>query len=278
MVDGTVTSGKVTLPAGVNLIGINNGTIDFSETTGSSGRGITISTNGSTLQDLTIINASDNGIYVTGNNNTFINLDTSYNGDTGIQVSNGGSYNEFYNCYSHHNADDGGGNADGFAVKLASGDGNYFEDCKAEYNSDDGWDFYAAHGAVTLVRCEANYNGDNGSGITGDGNGFKVGGVDNKTDPDNPVIVPCEHVLIDCVARGNTSRGFDRNNQSAVVTMTNCIGDSNGSKNFHFPASGTPSALGYKVYFENAILDSCTSINGSNTTSGITFIGDCIGF
>ena len=50
-------------------------------------------------------------------------------------------------------------NADGFAVKLHSGEGNYFENCVAEYNSDDGWDCYAAHGAVTLVNCQANYNG-----------------------------------------------------------------------------------------------------------------------
>lgn len=66
-----------------------------------------------------------------------------------------------------------------FAVKLHSGEGNYFENCVAEYNSDDGWDCYAAHGAVTLVNCQANYNGYC-DGIYGDGNGFKMGGVDNK--------------------------------------------------------------------------------------------------
>lgn len=37
-----------------------------------------------------------------------------------------------------------------------------------------------AHGAVTLVNCQANYNGYC-DGIYGDGNGFKMGGVDNKT-------------------------------------------------------------------------------------------------
>ena len=43
VIDGTVKSGAVSLPAGVNLAGKNNATIDFSQTSGSSGRGITLS-------------------------------------------------------------------------------------------------------------------------------------------------------------------------------------------------------------------------------------------
>lgn len=277
VIDGTVYSGSVSLPAGVHISGKNNGTIDFSQTSGSSGRGITISGNGSTIQNVTIKNASDNGFYVTGSNNTFKYVTTCNNGDSGVQVSNGGSNNKFYNCYSHHNADAKGENADGFAVKLHSGEGNYFENCKSEYNSDDGWDLYAAHGAVKFVNCQANYNGYC-DGIYGDGNGFKLGGVDNKTDGVAAHLDPLKHVLIGCSAKGNYKNGFDRNNQNGVVTMQNCTGDSNKGKNYNWPASGTPSALGYEVVFGKAIIQDCTSINGSNNIKGATLKGNCVGF
>lgn len=276
IVKGTVKSGTIKLPAGVTIQGESNATIDFSQTSGSSGRGFQIDTNGSTLKNIKIINAADNGIFISGSNNTFINVETAYNKDAGVQVSNGGSYNKFYKCYSHHNADTTGENADGFAVKLHSGEGNYFEDCTAEYNSDDGWDLYAAHGAVTFVRCNANYNG-NCNGIKGDGNGFKLGGVDNKTSGVAAHLDPLNHKLTDCNAKGNTKNGFDRNNQSGVVTMIRCTGDSNKGKNFSWPLTGTPSALGYKVTFGKAILNNCTSINGSNNITGAT-LTNCIGF
>lgn len=276
VVRGTVTSNTVSLPAGVTLKGENNATIDFSQTSGSTGRGIVIDTNGSTLKDIKIINAADNGIFISGANNTFYNVETAYNHDAGVQVSNGGSYNKFYNCYSHHNWDAKGENADGFAVKLHSGEGNYFEGCKAEYNSDDGWDLYAAHGAVTFVNCQANYNGDC-NGIKGDGNGFKLGGVDNKTSGVAAHLDPLKHKLTDCSAKGNTNSGFDRNNQNGVVTMIRCTGESNGKHNFNWPLTGTPSALGYTVTFGKAVLNNCTSINGTNNIKGAT-LTSCIGF
>ncbi|MDD6333855.1 MAG: right-handed parallel beta-helix repeat-containing protein [Clostridia bacterium] len=277
VIDGTVKSGAVSLPAGVNLAGKNNATIDFSQTSGSSGRGITISGNGSTLSNITIKNASDNGIFISGSNNTLKYVTCCYNEDAGFQVSNGGANNKFYNCYSHHNADAKGENADGFAVKLHSGEGNYFENCVAEYNSDDGWDCYAAHGAVKLVNCQANYNGLC-NGIYGDGNGFKMGGVDNKTPGVAAHLDPLKHELIGCTAKGNYANGFDRNNQSGVVTMKNCTADSNKGKNYNWPLNGTPSALGYKVTFGKAIIQDCTNINGKNNLTGATLVGNCKGF
>lgn len=277
VIDGTVKSGAVTLPSGVHISGKNNATIDFSQTSGSSGRGITIKGKGSTIQNITVKNASDNGIYIEGSNNTFKYVTCAYNKDAGFQVSNGGANNKFYNCNSHHNADSKGENADGFAVKLHSGEGNYFENCKAEYNSDDGWDCYAAHGAVKLVNCQANYNGEC-NGIKGDGNGFKMGGVDNKTSGQKAHLDPLKHELTGCTAKGNYANGFDRNNQNGVVTMKNCTGDSNKGKNFNWPLKGKPSALGYEVTFGKAIIQDCTSINGKNNITGATLKGTCKGF
>lgn len=276
VIDGTVKSADISLPAGVNISGKNNATIDFSSAS-SSKRGITISGNGSTLENITIKNAPDNGIYITGSNNTFKYVTCCYNKDAGFQVSNGGANNKFYNCYSHHNADAKGENADGFAVKLHSGEGNYFENCVAEYNSDDGWDCYAAHGAVTLINCQANYNGYC-DGIYGDGNGFKMGGVDNKTSGVAAHLDPLNHYLEGCTAKGNYACGFDRNNQNGVVTMKNCVGDSNKDKNFNWPLTGKPSALGYTVTFAKAIIQDCTSKNGSNNIKGATLKGNCVGF
>ncbi len=277
VINGTVTSGKISLPSGVNISGKNNATIDFSSTSGSSGKGITISGSGSTIENVVIKNAADNGIYVTGSNNTFKNVETCNNADTGIQVSDGGANNKFYDCYSHHNVDSAGENADGFAVKLHSGEGNYFENCTASYNVDDGWDLYAAHGAVEFVNCTANYNGYC-EGIYGDGNGFKLGGVDNKTDGVAAHLDPLEHKLTNCTAIGNYKTGFDRNNQSGVVTMIGCYAESNQKYNYNWPLTGTPSALGYTVTFGKAIIQDCTSVDGSNNIKGATLKGNCVGF
>ena len=277
IIDGTVKSGAVKVPSGVHIKGTNNGTIDFSKTSGSSGRGLTFNGSGSNVSYLTVTNASDNGIYIEGSNNTFKYVNATKNHDAGFQISNGGANNKFYNCNSTYNWDSKGENADGFACKLHSGTGNYFENCKAEYNSDDGWDCYAAHGAVELVNCQANYNGEC-NGIKGDGNGFKMGGVDNKTSGQKAHLDPLNHKLTNCTAKGNYANGFDRNNQSGVVTMKNCTGDSNKKKNYNWPAKGKPSALGYEVTFGKAIIDSCISKNGKNDISGATLKGNCQGF
>lgn len=277
IINGTVKSGAVKVPAGVNISGKNNATIDFSSTSGSNGRGLSFYGNGSTVENVTIKNASDNGIYIEGSKNTFKYVTCCYNHDAGFQVSNGGSDNKFLNCNSHHNADAKGENADGFANKLHSGTGNYYENCIAEYNSDDGWDCYAAHGAVTLVNCQANYNGYC-DGIYGDGNGFKMGGVDNKTPGVAAHLDPCNHVLKGCIAKGNLASGFDRNNQSGVVTMEKCTADGNKKNNYNWPDSGKPSALGYKVTFGKAKIINCISKNGTNNIKGATLSGTNQGF
>jgi len=265
---GTVKSDAITVPAGVTITGkAQKGKIDFSLTSGSE-RGLTINTDGSTITDLEIYNAADNGIYMEGKKNKLTNLKVHNNHDAGVQLSNGAANNTLNNVYSYSNADAKGENADGFAIKLHSGEGNTLTDCTAEGNSDDGYDLYAAHGAVTFTRCKAINNGNCG-GIKGDGNGFKVGGIDNKTPGVKAHADALNHVLIDCTASGNTGAGFDRNNQTGIVKMTGCKGINNALGNFKFPAKGTPSALGYEVKFGTAIIDGCTSTGGGkNDLSG----------
>jgi hypothetical protein len=279
IVRGTVTSNKgiylksgVTLKGELDSKGAIASKIDFS----GSSKGIQITENGAIIKDLEICNSGDNGIYITGSGNHVINCIVHDNKDSGIQICNGGANNHIEYVYSHHNADSSGGNADGFACKLHSGEGNVFDHCIAESNSDDGFDLYAAHGAVTFISCKAINNGEC-YGKKGNGSGFKVGGVDNKTSGEKAHLDPLKHTLTDCYAEGNKV-GFDRNNQSGIVTMTRCTSKSNTAYNFKFLLKATPSALGYEVTFGIANIDNCTSENGINEISGAQLIGTCVGF
>jgi len=262
---GTVKSGTVTVPTGVTITGKSGaGKVDFSSTSGSNGRGFVIKSDKATITDLDISGAADNGIYIEGTNDHLTNLKVHNNHDAGVQLSNGAAGNILDHVYSYSNADATGENADGFAIKLHSGTGNTLTDCTAEGNSDDGYDLYAAHGAVKFTNCKAIKNGNCG-GIKGDGNGFKVGGIDNKTPGVAAHADALNHELISCTASGNTGAGFDRNNQTGVVTMQKCISENNLLGNYQFPATGTPSALGKKITFGTAIIDGCTSIGeGAN--------------
>jgi hypothetical protein len=276
-INGTVKSGTVNVPEGVNIVGGTNAVIDFSLTKFGQ-KGLNVLHNGSTIQNLEICNAGDNGIFVQGSSNVFYGIYVHNNKDAGVQVSNGGANNYFGYVYSYYNSDPKGENADGFAIKLHSGEGNVLEDCVAAGNSDDGYDLYAAHGAVTFNRCKAINNGEC-DGIRGDGNGFKVGGIDNKTPGVAAHPDPLNHILTDCEASGNTRNGFDRNNQTGVVTMLRCTANANGGANYSFPQAGTPSALGYKVIFGRAIIQDCISENNANNNiSGADLYGDCTGF
>ena len=100
------------------------------------------------------------------------------------------------NCDSYYNADPSNGNADGFAPKLDVGSGNYFYGCRAWQNSDDGYDGYLRgtnNVNTTLVNCWAFKNGylKDGSASSGNGNGFKMGGSDDKTLNHNFTIENC---------------------------------------------------------------------------------------
>jgi hypothetical protein len=260
---GTVKSDTVTVPTGVTITGKSGaGKVDFSSTSGSNGKGFVIKSDKATITDLDISGAADNGIYIEGTNAHLTNLKVHNNHDAGVQLSNGAANNILNNVYSYSNADATGENADGFAIKLHSGTGNELYYCTAEGNSDDGYDLYAAHGAVKFDHCKAINNGNCG-GIKGDGNGFKVGGIDNKTPGVAAHADALNHVLTNCTASGNTGAGFDRNNQTGVVTMTGCISTNNALGNYKFPSKGTPSALGKTITFGTAI------INGGSTSSGI---------
>ena len=165
------------------------------------------------------------GLQIAGNNNKIEFVNTYSNGDTGLQISGSSAEtierwpanNLILNCTSYDNCDPGMNNADGFAAKITTGEGNVFRGCMAYNNLDDGWDLFAKIesgpiGAVTIEDCLVFNNGTltNGTG-DGDGNGFKLGG--------DGISVP--HVLRNSIAYNNNAAGITSNSDPAIILENN---------------------------------------------------------
>ena len=207
--------------------------LDFSTQTSSDG----LKLNGQYwhVYGLEIRNSAHNGIAVNGSNNTVEFCSIHDNRNTGLQLGNGASNNKIINCDSFFNYDPpSGGNADGFAPKLDVGTGNYFYGCRAWQNSDDGWDGYmrpADNVFTTIENCWAFMNGylrDNSQIVTGNGNGFKMGGGDTT----NKDSLRHNATLIRCLAFDNRVKGFDQNNNRGTMIILNGTAYRNGAENY----------------------------------------------
>lgn len=211
--------------------------VDFSQmTTGSSNRGFSLSGDYWVIKGLKIQHAGDNGMHVSGNYNRIEKCVFFKNRDSGLQLSNGAANNKIINCDSYANADpDDYADADGFACKIDVGDNNYFYGCRAWLNVDDGWDGYMKEDlkpTTTLENCWTWMNGyfpdGSDAGASANGNGFKVGGSDDRNLDHN-------FVLINCVAFDNKSKGFDQNNNTGNMRFINCTAYRNKGKNYSVP-------------------------------------------
>jgi len=209
--------------------------LDFSaQTLGSSNRGMVVTGNWWHIRGIDITGAGDNGMLISGGSNNLIDQCNFYrNRDSGLQIDNGASDNQVRNSDSYFNADPPDyGDADGFAPKLTAGSGNHFYGCRAWRNSDDGWDGYlrgANDISTTVESCWAFENGylEDGTdaGASANGNGFKMGGSDDKTLAHN-------FTLINCLAFGNKAKGFDQNSNRGSMTLYNCTGHGNLVANY----------------------------------------------
>jgi hypothetical protein len=164
------------------------------------------------------------GVYVTGSHNTFENCAFYDNRNTGLEINKGGSYTTVINCDAYQNYDPKkqGSMADGFGPKQTQGPGNKLIGCRAWENSDDGFDAYDSPEVVTFDGCWAFRNGIDVwsyGDFAGNGNGFKAGGNGARAN----------HVLRQCVAFENRVKGFDQNNNSGGITVTNCLSANNGT-------------------------------------------------
>lgn len=219
----------------ITMLGQTEGTrakLDFSSMSeNSSNQGIDLSGNFWHIKGIDIYKAGDNGMQIKGNNNLIEFCAFSECSDTGLQISNGASNNTILNCDSYFNADSTKENADGFACKMDVGSGNKFVGCRAWQNLDDGWDGYLRgtdNITTTYENCWAVKNGYLKSGEvgTGDGNGFKTGGSDDK-------LLKHNASYKNCISVGNTHDGFDHNSNSGIVEIYNCTAFDNG-KNYSF--------------------------------------------
>lgn len=192
-------------------------------------RGILLKGNYWRIKGISITGAGDNGMKIEGGSYNIIeNCNFYRNRDSGLQLDNGAAYNKIINCDSYYNADPTDyGDADGFAPKLTVGEGNYFYGCRAWKNCDDGWDGYlrgADNISTILENCWSFENGylEDGTdpGANANGNGFKMGGSDDKTLKHN-------FTLIKCLAFKNKAKGFDQNNNKGSMILYNCTGHNN---------------------------------------------------
>ena len=206
-------------------------------------KGIVIKGNYYYIEGLTITNCGASGIHISGSYNKVENCILAYNGNTGLSISSSSSNpkdtwahdNLVLNCTSYGNYDwdrldleNQGEDADGFGCKITSGPNNVFDGCISYNNSDDGWDLFTKQltgkiGSVTIKNCVA-FN--NGYSITGDdlknGNGFKLGGR----------AIEVDHFVSNSIAFNNKMNGFDDNSNPGTITLKNCTGYNNGSRNF----------------------------------------------
>jgi hypothetical protein len=210
------------------------------------------------IKGMIIKGAGDNGLLIQGGSNNHIEYcEFLENRDSGCQLKGGAANNRIVNCDSHDNRDPDEGDADGFSPKMDVGSGNSFVGCRAWQNSDDGWDGYlrgADNVSTILENCWCFKNGyrKDGTVSTGNGNGFKMGGSDDKTLKHN-------FTLIRCLAFQNRVKGFDQNNNRGSMVIYNCSAFSN---QINYAIDGGSSTL---------IVKNCIATgSGSNALKGGT--------
>ena len=239
-----------------------------------SNRGIYISKDFWHVKGIEVAFAPDNGIIVTSGSNIVEGCIIHDNGNDGLTLGSTTAKahdNLILNCDSYRNYTPGssGNDGDGYSAKAGCGPGNVFQGCRSYLNSDDGWDFYDnASNTVTLLNCWSFMNGSNQwnvSGFQGNGNGFKLGG-------NAGTITVAGHVLKNCLAFDNHSKGFDHNQGLGAHTLYNCTGFRNTNPNFSFyttPASGAD-------VFKNNIsyLSSATNGSGIDIVAGSIMVSN----
>lgn len=213
----------------------------------SNNRGLDLSGSYWHVKGIDFYKAGDNGMFISGAYNIVEFCAFYENADTGLQLANSANNNQIINCDSYYNIDPAEGNADGFAAKLDVGTGNSFRGCRAWQNSDDGWDGLLSTGLGTnpVTTYDSNWCFLNGyrkdmTASTGNGNGFKMGGNNERHDV----------IMRNCLAVYNRVKGFDQNNNNGTMILLNCTGFRNG-RNFGM-ANNAPSS-GEVMEIKNSI-------------------------
>nr|WP_211116837.1 right-handed parallel beta-helix repeat-containing protein [Glycomyces buryatensis] len=232
--------------------------LNFSaQTEDSANRGIAMGGDWWHFYGLIVEHAGDNGILLGGNDNIIERVVTRLNRDTGLQLSrytadapeetwpknnlvlSSESHDNVDSSpsESHDNVDSDGEDADGFAAKLTSGEGNVFRNTVAHNNIDDGWDLYTKDdtgpiGTVTIENSLAYENGtlsDGSQAGNGDRNGYKLGGED----------IAVDHTITDSYAVNNGKHGITYNSNPGSMTVDGNVSIGNAERNFNFDAGSS---------------------------------------
>ncbi len=188
------------------------------------------------------------GIRIEGSHNVVRRCVSHHNLETGILIRHPDMAapreawpcdNRIEDCDAFCNMDPSEHNADGFACKVAAGEGNAFIRCRSWLNSDDGFDLFAKNrrtGAVKLTDCVSCLNGyvltEDGTirETAGNGNGFKLGGSGLAVD----------HEAENCTAMGNKLFGFTSNSNPRMC-LRRCTAGAN-KENYSYYYTGSASA------------------------------------
>jgi hypothetical protein len=252
------SSGAITLPAKSRSSSTNRcklfayqnerPLLDFSAMTGTGADGIRITGNYWYVKGMDCFCAPHSGIRISGSYNIAEFCRTFENRNSGVQLNSGASYNQIINCDSYYNRDPGDQDADGFSPKMDVGTGNSFYGCRSWQNSDDGYDGYLRGtddvNTTTYENCWAFKNGylKDGTMGNGNGNGFKMGGSDNK-------LLRHNVILKNCLSFNNKVKGFDENSNKGSMTLYNCTAFGN-SENYRIT---TAPAIGKTVKITNCV-------------------------
>ena len=180
------------------------------------------------------------GIQIRGKRNRLSRCAAAFNLETGILIraarndaprSEWPAGNIVCDCVSIGNMDPSEHNADGFACKVAAGEGNSFLRCRALLNTDDGFDLFSKNlplGPVHIENCISVLNGyclDSGTirETKGNGNGFKLGGSGQLV----------RHTVRLCEAYANRKCGFTTNT-NPWFALAQCRAGNNKAGNYQY--------------------------------------------
>ena len=222
---------------------------------GGRGHGVCVDGNGWDISGLIAVRGL--GFMIRGSNNRIRSCYAAFNRETGFLIRHPSNDaprehwpagNVIEDCVSCLNSDPSGQHADGFACKIAAGEGNRFVRCTAWMNSDDGFDLFSknrAIGAVSLDACRSWLNGYSMRGgncvrTRGNGNGFKLGGSG----------LAVNHEAAGCEAYGNAGSGFT-SNSNPCMRLRNCESGNNGENYvFYYTNAGTQAVRNWENCIE----------------------------
>jgi len=201
-------TGPISIPSGVTVKG--PATFNFNST---KNNGFELYGSGSSIVSITVAGSNHHGIDVQGSSCKITSCSGAGSVNDGIMLDSGSKNCTISGCTGYHNNT---GNGDGIGIKNGASSGNSISSSTAYSNYDDGFDFYGAEDPVTVSSCQS-YS--NGTGSSGNGVGFKMGGSYNAA-----------HTYTSCVAHnetGSPGRGFDTNHNTASIHLNSCHSYSN---------------------------------------------------